>query len=135
MITGKCLCGGVSYQISGTLGGAANCHCSICRRHSGSAFLTAAMVPRANFKWTKGQDLLREYRSSTEGERIFCGKCGSNLASGAADPKADLFFVHLGTIDGDPGIRVESHMFVGSKAPWFEITDNLPRHDAYPPQG
>jgi len=134
MITGRCLCGGIAYEIRGEFGGAVNCHCSVCRRHTGSAFLTAAMVPRANFTWTKGQELLRTYQSSAEGVRIFCGNCGSNLASGAADPKSDLFFIHVGTIDGDPGVRIESHMFVGSKAPWFEITDALPQHDTYPPQ-
>ena len=131
-LKGGCLCGSVGYEIQGKLGEAANCHCSMCRKQSGAAFLTASGVPTKSFRWTKGEDLLTRYESSPGAVRIFCKRCGSTLAGGPADPKGDMIWIMMGTLDDDPGIRASSHVFVGSKAPWFDITDALPKHQGFP---
>ena len=123
---GGCLCGGVRYEISGNLGQAENCHCSMCRKNSGSAFIPAAQVASKDFKWTKGENLLASYASSPGGKRMFCKKCGSPLA-GSNEAMKEVLFLYMGSLDEDPGIRPEVHIFVGSKAPWFQITDELPQ--------
>jgi hypothetical protein len=134
MITGGCLCGGVGYEISGKLGAAVNCHCSICRRHSGAALLIGVIVPRANFKWTKGQKLLRTYQSSQWGVRIFCGRCGSNLAS-AADPEIEPVLCPPRHHRRRSWNQNRIARVRGLEGPWFEITDKLRQHETHPPQG
>lgn len=130
MITGGCLCGVVTYEISGTLKGAGNCHCSICRRAHGAAFVSWAFVSPEEFRWTSGEDAIEGYASSTGQVRLFCKKCGSPLA---ASHNGSITEIVLASVHGDPGVRPSEHIFVGSKAPWYEITDELGRHEAWPP--
>jgi hypothetical protein len=131
VLNGGCLCGGVRYEISGNLGPAGNCHCSMCRKNSGSAFMPAAQVATTDFKWTKGENLIASYASSPGAKRMFCKNCGSPLA-GSAESMKESLFLNMGSLDEDPGVRPETHMFVGSKAPWFEITDQLPQFKEFP---
>jgi hypothetical protein len=130
-INGSCACGGVTYEIIGKLSDAAFCHCSVCRRTLGAAFGDYARV-EGEFLWSAGEDLIAKYESSPSVFRGFCSKCGSPL--GAVDKENRLLWVTLGTVTGDPGVRPEAHIFVGSKAPWYEITDNLPTFDEWPPE-
>ena len=132
MISGSCLCGGVRYEIEGKIGPALNCHCSMCRKATGAAFRSRVAVPRKNFRWLQGQDLLTSYASSPGTIRTFCKVCGSTLVSLFAD-KSETLGLAMGTLDDDPVIRPSFHVFVGSKAPWFEITDRLPQFDTLPP--
>jgi hypothetical protein len=130
MIEGSCLCGAVRYECSDpTL--SLNCHCSRCRKWQGSAFASVLRVPLATLRIVAGEESITRYASSPGAERCFCKVCGSSLFT----IRGDLGRVHvrLGTVDGDPGMRPSGHIFVGSKAPWFEITDDLPQHDERPP--
>ncbi|MNE61956.1 glutathione-dependent formaldehyde-activating enzyme [compost metagenome] len=130
-ITGSCLCGTIRYEISGPFLGAGNCHCSMCRKAHGSAFATWAFVKPENFRWTSGEELLAGFDSSPGLRRCFCSKCGSQLVASHAGKVREVV---LGSVDGDPGVRPAEHIFVGSKACWHEITDNLPRHEEWPPE-
>ncbi len=130
-IRGGCLCGGVQYEIVGKLHDAGNCHCSMCRRIHGSAFGAYARVEPGDFRWLSGEDLISAYESSPGNFRCFCGQCGCPLGARADD--GTLSWVTLGTIAGDPGIRPGAHIFVGSKAPWYEISDALPQFEKWPP--
>lgn len=130
-ITGRCLCEAVRYEIIGPLGPIFNCHCSKCRRWHGAAFRTRASVTRARFRWLSGEHLLKEYRSSDNVTKTFCSVCGSNLASFYRD-RPEVVGLPLGGLEQDPGDRPEAHIFVGSKAPWHEITDGLPQFDSWP---
>jgi hypothetical protein len=130
-IRGSCLCGGVQYEILGELSDAAYCHCSKCRRTLGAAFGTYARVRAGEFLWLSGEDLIATYESSPSVYRCFCRQCGSPL--GAVGEGGKLSWVSLGTVLGDPGLRPEVHIFVGSKAPWYEITDDLPQFEEWPP--
>jgi hypothetical protein len=132
MISGSCLCGAVRFQISGQLGPAGYCHCSQCRKASGSAFAANAPVRRRYFSFTKGEEMVREYQSSPGKYRAFCSGCGSPVYS-RRDDEPETLRIRLGTLDGDPGRRPLAHVFVASKAPWHEITDDLSRFDAFPP--
>ena len=129
-IRGGCLCGAVTYEITGSLGPAGHCHCPICRKSHGAAFATWAFVNPEEFRWTSGAELVQRYESSPERERCFCGNCGSPLVLSVS---GKVMEVVLGTVEGDPGVRPGEHIFVGSKAPWYEIADALPQHEEWPP--
>ena len=118
-IRGSCLCGEVTYEVSGSFLSAMNCHCSRCRRAHGAAFASYAEVNPEQFRWISGEDLVTVYRLE-KGSYCFCSRCGSNVVATWEGKVAE---VTLGTLEGDPGIRPEYHQYVGSKAPWHEITD------------
>jgi hypothetical protein len=131
-MTAHCLCGGVRFEITGKIGPVVYCHCSQCRRANGSAFAANADVRTRYVQWTSGREEIREYESSPGKVRAFCSRCGSPLYSRTgADPAT--IRVRLGVLDGDPGRRSLAHCWVRSKAPWFEISDELPRFDEGPP--
>lgn len=131
MLRASCLCGGVRYEIRGALSGALNCHCSICRKAQGTAFRSRAAARSADLVWIAGEGLVRYYQSSPGTHRGFCSVCGSPVLSRfEADPSA--FGIPLGVLDDDPLVRPKLHVHVASKAPWFTITDDLPRHDESP---
>ena len=126
MHEGRCLCGGIRYTIDGPIGDIDLCHCSYCRRASGSAFASNATIARADFSFVAGSDLLREYEASPKKHRSFCSRCGSPIyARHEAAP--EVLRIRLGTVDGDPGSRPTGHYDVASKAPWYTITDDLPQ--------
>ena len=128
-IKGGCLCGRVRYKINGPLFNADNCHCSMCRRQHGAAFSTYADFNPADFTWTSGEDSVKVYETSSGAGWCFCRECGSSLAG---SQKGRITSITLGTVEGDPGIKPECHIFVGSKAPWYEINDDLPQFDKRP---
>ena len=128
---GSCLCDGVRYEISGPLTGALNCHCSMCRKAQGAAFRSRARVAAADFRWVQGEELVTYYESSPGNHRGFCRICGSALIS-RFDRNRSVYGLALGTLDDDPGVRPQLHVFVGSKASWFDITDDLPQFPGLP---
>ena len=133
IVKGSCLCGGIRYEIDGRIGPALNCHCSMCRKVTGSAYRARVAFPSRSFRWTAGENLLSRYVSSKGTRRTFCSVCGLPLIS-LFDDNPDTIGLAMGTLDDDPGVRPALHVFVGSKAEWFEISDELPRYDALPPE-
>lgn len=129
-IEGSCLCGSVKYEVHSDLSDSGNCHCSMCRKVHGAAFATYATVAPENFSWVSGKESVSFYEASPGACRMFCSNCGSIL--GGTD-SGRVTSVTVGTIDGDPGTRPRSHIFVGSMAPWFQISDDLPQFDEWPP--
>ncbi|MEZ2332265.1 GFA family protein [Mesorhizobium sp. RCC_202] len=127
-LTGKCFCGTVSYEVADAFVYAANCHCSNCRRTTGSAFKPFAGIEREKFRLTGGDDRLLLYGDES-GHDAHCGRCGSLLYSLVREGA----YVHIpmGTLVDAPAIRPSAHIFVGSKAPWFTITDDLPQYDEH----
>jgi hypothetical protein len=133
MQKGSCLCASIRYEIDGPLDEVRNCHCSMCRKAHSAAFRSRASVRSRDFRWTAGENLVTWYQSSPGTQRGFCSRCGSPLLS-RFDDSPEVFGLPLGCLDTDPGVRPAMHIFVGSKAAWFEITDLLPRHEAGPPR-
>ena len=127
--TGSCLCGAIEWETTGPVKMAINCHCSMCRKSHGSGFATFATVDAPRFRWRKGEDQALSYASSDSGERRFCRTCGSALPADAGD----TVFLPVGNLAGDIEHSLDSHIFIGSKAPWLEVTDGAPQFEAYPP--
>lgn len=127
-LAGKCLCGAVRYSVADEFVYAANCHCSNCRRATGSAFKPFAGIERDKLAIIQGEnDLLIFGEKNAHDTR--CRLCGSFLYSVVRDGA----FVHvaMGSLVDAPTIRPREHIFVGSKAPWFTITDDLPQYDGH----
>ncbi|MDH4260572.1 MAG: GFA family protein [Gammaproteobacteria bacterium] len=110
----------------------ANCHCSMCRKHHGAMFSTFVSAPDTGFRWVSGQDNIETYPSSENGRRPFCRTCGS--VTPMLLPAMNLVLIPAGNLQDDPGLKPQMHMFAGSRAPWYPITDGLPQHPGYPPQ-
>jgi hypothetical protein len=128
VLNGKCECGAVRYRVADEFLYAANCHCSNCRAGTGSAFKPFAGIQREKLEVTDGAETLLVWGDDT-GNHTRCAVCGSLLYSVVRE--GAYVHVALGSLVDAPRIRPTEHIFVGSKAPWFEITDDLPRHEEY----
>ncbi len=127
-LRGGCMCGEVEYAVHGPFVYALNCHCARCRRATGSAFKPLAGIELEKFEVTRGTDRLKRF-GRTDHHDVRCADCGSLLYSVVREGR--WVHVPLGTLAGDPGIRPTEHIFVGSKAPWYDILDDLPQHQAF----
>ena len=128
LLQGRCECGAVRYRVADAFLYAMNCHCSGCRAATGSAFKPFAGIERAKLEVTDGADGLLVV-GDDDGNNTRCGACGSLLFSVVRD--GAYVHVALGSLVDAPGVQPTSHIFVGSKAPWFEITDDLPQYEEY----
>ncbi len=133
MITGRCECGTVKYQVQGELADFCHCHCSICRKISGAAFVTWGGIARAEFSYVSGEDNVGSYSFSDRADSRFCKTCSSTILVDFK-PEADMLYITLGTVDGNIDCPDGFHQFAGSKAPWYEISDNLPQYDGWSPE-
>jgi hypothetical protein len=126
LLGGKCRCGAVRYEVSDAFLYAANCHCSECRATTGSAFKAFAGIEREKLTITEGAEELAVFGEEDLNDAR-CSACGSFLFSVVRDGA----FVHvaMGSLVDAPTIRPTRHIYVGSKAAWFEITDDLPQFD------
>lgn len=131
MTTGNCLCGAVAFTLTVPVEYAGCCHCSKCQAATGSAFSPFAAVPKEGLRIDRGAEDLSVYARTADNVGHFCRHCGSLIYSLVRD--GAYAHVQLGTIEGDPGIRPQFHVFVASKAPWYEIGDELPRYEGLPP--
>ncbi len=130
-IHGHCECKKVSFEIDQEIKYFSHCHCSQCRRSHGAAFASYIRVERSCFKYNSGEDSIKSYASSKNNQRMFCENCGSNVMFiDGRDP--DGFYIAMGLINGEPDLPLAHHIFVGSKAPWHEINDDLKQHDGDP---
>ena len=112
------------YQVPDAFLYSLNCHCSRCRAATGSAFKALAGVEREKFEITKGADTLFTY-GEPDAHDTRCAVCGSLLFSVVR--KGEYVHVAMGSLVDAPSIRPSEHIYVGSKAPWFDITDDLPQ--------
>src|SRR4026209_1539591 len=126
MLSGSCLCGGVKYELDGELSTVTNCHCSLCRKMSGSAFSSGATISAVSFRFVAGEELLKEWDSSPGNHRVFCGRCGSPLIKKKDKDPEHLRF-RPGTLDSDPGVKIFEDAQVITKAPWVDIKEGLPQ--------
>lgn len=128
LLVGKCECGTVRYKVSDAFLYAANCHCSNCRAATGSAFKAFAGIERDKLEITDGQDKIMVF-GEEDLNNTRCGVCGALLFSVVRE--GGYVHVAMGSLVDAPSIRPTEHIFVGSKAPWYEITDDLPQYEEY----
>ena len=128
-LRGGCECGAVHYRVDDAFEYALNCHCSRCRAGTGSAFKPLGGNRRERLRVVEGADRLLVW-GDDEGNHTRCGVCGSLLWSVVRG--GDWVHVALGSLADEPSIRPQLHIHVASKAPWFEITDDLPQFDELP---
>lgn len=127
-IQGHCLCGAVEYQVPDDFKYVGFCHCSDCRRFSGSAFSALGGIPTASFQVLKGQESIATYVKSESTVLAFCRVCGSSLY--AEKPQKSMVHLRLGTLNEAPSLAPQFHSYVGSKAAWEQINDGLPQFEA-----
>ncbi|ODT72381.1 MAG: aldehyde-activating protein [Pelagibacterium sp. SCN 63-23] len=130
MLRGGCLCGAVGYAVEDDFAAAFYCHCSRCRRATGSAFKPMASIKTGKLSLTHGAEKVLFYGTPPQTHDAHCGTCGSFLYSVIAENGNT--HVAMGTLIDTPSVRPSFHMFVGSKAAWYEITDELPQFEAMP---
>jgi len=130
---GSCLCGAVTYVVEGQPIRSFFCHCSRCRRARSAAHGFNFFTRADGVRFTRGADMVSEYKvpDAKHFTHAFCRACGSGVPR--IDASRDLAIIPMGGMDDDPGIRPVAHIFVGSRAPWYPITDSLPQHAEYPP--
>lgn len=132
LAAGSCLCGAVKYEISGNLGIFQYCHCSRCRKVTGSAHAANIFVKPEQFRWTQGEDMLARYEPAETKHfaTSFCTRCGSSMPWLAKTGKAVV--VPAGTLDDDPQIRPMQNIFCGSDASWYVEASGLVKFDELP---
>ncbi|MEX0923298.1 MAG: GFA family protein [Rhodovibrionaceae bacterium] len=133
VLRGSCLCGGAAYEVSGEIGPIFNCHCTRCRKARAAAHTTNGFVAAAALRYVRGAELIRRYKvpEAKAFSQSFCSRCGSGMPhAGVSEGKAAI---PLGSLDDDPGRGADCHIFVGSKAVWYEIEDGLPQFEERPP--
>lgn len=130
---GSCLCGNVRYAISGDIGDYGYCHCTSCRKASGSTHAADAPVLAVDFKLLTGSELIREYESSPGKFRAFCSNCGSPLYAYLASNRR-LIDIRLGTLDTPLQHHPRAHTWVSDKASWEPIVDELPQFPTWAPK-
>jgi hypothetical protein len=133
-LTGSCLCNRVVYEIDGNLGIFQYCHCSRCRKFSGSAFAANLFVAPESFRWISGEAHVARFELA-EAEHFataFCSHCGSSLPW--LTKTGRVVVVPAGTLDGDPQIHPARNIFCASRASWYADPGSLPEFDALPPR-
>jgi hypothetical protein len=121
-ITGECFCSAVNYQINGILRDARSCHCSRCRKAFSAQASAYALVESKEFEWTAGENQLTSFVNKQGFGLQFCSKCGSTLCGIAGGA---IHGVTLGCVNGDPDIEIGRHIYVGSKASWEVMPENV----------
>lgn len=133
-IKGSCLCHRVSYEVRGHLNLFQYCHCSRCRKFTGSAFAANLFVSPEHFHWLQGEDCVQHFalKDTKHFATAFCKHCGSSLPWLPQSGK--VVIVPAGTLDGDPEIKPSQNIFCGSQASWYQSPHQLPEHEALPPR-
>ena len=124
---GGCLCGAVRWRANGAPLRVAHCHCEMCRRTSGAAFVTGAVFPADAISWEAGKPRL--FQSSSDARRGFCTRCGSWLSWHFRDER---IMMTVGTFDRPESVQPEMHTMAEAQLSWLKLDDGLPRHARWP---
>jgi len=127
---GKCLCGAVEFELSGVIPNLYQCHCSLCRKVTGSAANAAFRIRADRFEWIKGERQISEYVTDSGFKSHFCSSCGSPLPNLTANDSA--YWVPAGLLEDNAELELVAHLFVASRAPWDRIADGVVHFDEMP---
>ena len=129
MLRGCCACNAVAYEVSDEFDTSFNCHCSRCRAATGSAFRPWGEIQPEKLRVTKGEDALILSGDPDGHHARRCGQCFSLLYWTGYEGKIR---VPYGTLIDEPALKPTGHIYVGSKAPWYQILDDLPQYEEDP---
>jgi hypothetical protein len=132
MFSGRCLCGGIRFSVSGELQPIQLCHCADCRRAQGAPFASNTPVTTDRFALQSGAELIRHFESSPGKERAFCSRCGSPLYSRKTS-RPGVLRIRAGLFEQPLPVQPAFHQFVSDKANWWTIADDLPQFPNAPP--
>lgn len=118
-ITGSCLCGSLRFEVKVDTGEIYQCHCSICRKATGSSANANIVVKAESFKWLNRPETLTQYSVTDDWISSFCSKCGSKAP--CESEKDEIYYVPAGSLNESDGLEITKHIFVGSKASWDTI--------------
>lgn len=132
-VSGSCLCGAVQYEVTGENKRFSHCHCQRCRKATGTGHASnLLMSPEAGIHWIKGEALLGRFKVP-EAERFyncFCTTCGSPMPR--VIPELDAVLIPAGSLDVEPPVKPQQHIFWDSRAEWSCEAGNLPVYSEYP---
>lgn len=128
----KCLCESVQFTIDKADFNVYQCHCSLCRKQSGTASNLATFVKRADFHWVQGQELIKKWQKPSGFSSHFCGVCGTTLPNQIKLGQEDVMWLPIGLLPDGITIQKVAHFHVLSKACWDEITDEVLQYDTFP---
>jgi len=133
-VAGSCLCQNVKYEISGNMGVFQYCHCSRCRKFTGSAHAANLFVSPGDFRWLSGEEHVGRYdpEDTKYFATCFCKNCGSSLPWLSKGEK--VVVIPAGTLDGDPGIRPSQNLFCGSRPAWYTPASSIMEYEEMPPR-
>ncbi len=129
VVRGSCLCGAVAYEARLPLAKFVHCHCSRCRKASGSAYLAQAYVAPETFRWMRGEELVQRFDlpRARSFATAFCVRCGSPMPH--TTRSSGEIIIPGGSLDDHPGIKPSMHVFWGSRAEWTDLGGEIPRSD------
>jgi len=125
LVEGGCLCGRLRFGSAEAPVDAGYCHCRICQRSTGAPVLAWAAFPKGAFRYAEGEPAI--YRSSENAQREFCQRCGTQIAfRDDGSPHVD---VNIASLDAPESVAPRWHIWTGSRIPWFDCADDLPRYE------
>jgi hypothetical protein len=132
--SGGCLCGAVAFEVDHAEGPFEHCHCSRCRKVSGGTGMPTIAVRRDALRFVRGRTLVASFEAPVLREpppfrSTFCRVCGSPVPD--PEPRGPLVEIPAGLVEGDPGVRLDKHIYVDLAAPWETIPDDAPRFTAH----
>lgn len=130
-LKGECLCGKIKYEYKGATGNLVHCHCSRCRKWHGSPFRSRMVVKKDGYRWLEGKEYIAQYQATPNVIKTFCKNCGSNLVT-IYPLRDNLLGLPLAGCEGKLDQYQEFHIFTGSKAKWWQITDYLTQYEEMP---
>lgn len=133
-LRGSCLCGAVRYEVSGEPKRFLHCHCSRCRKATGTGHATNLFLQPASLSWLSGQEQVRSFKvpEAKRFTNVFCATCGSRVPRQMQG--TDMVLIPAGSLDDDVPLRPEAHIFCDSRASWSRQAEPLPEYAEYPPQ-
>ena len=118
---GKCLCGAVKFELAGDLPNLYQCHCSLCRKVSGSSANAALRIAAEQFSWIAGADRIREYATASGFKSHFCHTCGSPVPNLTSNEHA--YWIPAGLLEEDDELQLGAHLYLASRAGWDVAAD------------
>jgi len=131
-IKGSCLCGRVTYMVRGPFDAFHLCHCSQCRRSTGTAHASNIFSTKDRLRWLSGEDLAKRYDPDEPGviSKAFCTHCGSLVPYISAS--SGRLIIPAGGLEGNPGIKPQDNIYWPDRADWYDSVSQAPRYDTEP---